>query len=143
MADVTVTSGSVEGRRLETSELTWQTTYIPSERLRLVGTAQLERMRGVAGQTSRIGRIGPQAVYTIGNRFRADGQLRWSPWIEGKTLPTLMPTVLAMTPDRFDFRVDLSYRLRELANLSVGWTGHERRGGFLVHTARSELRAYF
>jgi hypothetical protein len=143
LAGVTVSSGTVQDRRLTVGQLTWQATYIPSERLRLVGTAELERMRGVAGAASEVGRIGPQAVYTIGNRFRADGQVRWAPWIQGETLPTLMPVAVAVAPSRFDFRVDLSYRLRELANLSLGWSGRERRGGSLVHIARGELRAYF
>jgi hypothetical protein len=143
VADVTMIGGIFQGRSLDAVDLTWETTYIPSERVRLVGRAQLERITGTTGEFSQIGRIGPQAIYTIGNRFRADGQLRWSPWIEGRSVPTLLPTALAIGPDRFDFRLDLSYRLQELANVSVGWTGRERQGGSLVHTARGELRAYF
>jgi hypothetical protein len=142
-ADVTLTGGAFQARRLSAVDLTWETTYLPNERLRLIGRANLGRLTGETGDFSQVGRIGPQAIYNLGNRFRADGQVRWAPWIEGAHVPTLMPTALAIAPDRFDFRVDLSYRLRELANLGVGWSGRARRGGNLVHTARGELRAYF
>jgi hypothetical protein len=89
-----------------------------------------------------VARFGPRVVYSASDRLRAQAQARWAA-ITGGVVPTLLPEGLPTAPDRIDFDLDLSYRLRSRANLTLSWSGHQPKGGELVHTARGELRAFF
>ena len=53
------------------------------------------------------------------------------------------PNGFATKPDRFDFRLDASYRVRERANINLTWSGHTPVGAGLLQTALAELRTYF
>jgi hypothetical protein len=74
--------------------------------------------------------------------MRAESEVRWAA-IGGGVIPTLLPSGFPAPPDRFDFRVDLSCRVRERANLALSWSGRAPKGGAVTQTARAELRAFF
>jgi hypothetical protein len=81
-------------------------------------------------------------VYAAGDRLRAESQLRVAA-VRGDRVPTLLPEGFAVRADRFDFRVNVAYRLRQRVNLTLDWSGRAGADGGLTQTARTELRAFF
>ena len=77
-----------------------------------------------------------------GGRFRGELLVRRAA-ISGGAIPALVPSGFPVLPDRWDYTLETSWRVRERANLVLSGNGHERAGADFVHSGRVELRAYF
>ena len=129
-------------RELDELSTGLEATYARGERLQVTGVATLKWVAARGEPTSTVGRVGPRVVYAAGDRLRAESQLRFAA-VSGERVPTLLPEGFALRADRFDFRVNVSYRLRQRVNLTFDWSGRAPEGGQLTQTARTEVRAFF
>ena len=135
--------GSIE-RRLVAQGVTAEWTYLPdlAWRVGLVGSLDRADIEDDVNEASRVARLGPRIVYTRGGRFRGELLVRRAA-ISGGPLPALVPSGFPVLPDRWDYTLETSWRVRERANLVLSGNGHERAGAAFVHSGRVELRAYF
>ena len=131
-------------RRLVAQGLTGEGTYLPSPEWRVGAVLSIDRadLADDSEDASRVLRVGPHVVYTRGGRFRSELQLRRAV-IGGGALPVLVPSGFPTFPDRWDYTLETSLRVRERANLVLSGSGHQREGASFVHSGRFELRAYF
>jgi hypothetical protein len=134
--------GAGLARELDELSAGFEATYARGERLQLTGFATLERVAARGEETWVVTRLGPRVVYAAGDRLRAESQLRVAA-VRGDRVPTLLPEGFAVRADRFDFRVNVAYRLRQRVNLTLDWSGRAGADGGLTQTARTELRAFF
>jgi len=131
-------------RRLVSQGVTAEWTYLPDVvwRIGLVGSIDRADAEDDANEPSRVARLGPHVVYTRGGKFRGELLLRRAA-ISGGAIPALVPNGFPVLPDRWDYTLETSWRVRERANLVLSGNGHERAGSNFVHSGRVELRAYF
>lgn len=129
-------------RRIDESAITLEATRFLAETVRLGLLTSLERAQAPGETPYEAWRTGPHAFYAVGNRGRLEATARWGR-VRGEVVPTLFPSGFATRPDRFDFRLDASYRVRERANVDLTWSGHAPVGERLIHSALAELRTYF
>lgn len=139
----TSNSGSAR-RRLVTQGVTAEGTWLPSPEWRVGAVGSLDRadLEGDADEPSRVARFGPRFVYTRGGRFRGELLLRRAV-IGGGAVPVLVPSGFPTFPDRWDYTLETSWRVRERANLVLSGNGRQRPGATFIHSGRVELRAYF
>jgi hypothetical protein len=119
-------------------------TYLPDVvwRIGLVGSLDRADAEDDGNEPSRVARLGPRLVYTRGGKFRGELLVRRAA-ISGGAIPALVPNGFPVLPDRWDYTLETSWRVRERANLVLSGNGHERAGTSFVHSGRVELRAYF
>jgi hypothetical protein len=143
-AEQSATGVTGVSRRLESQGLSGEVTYLPNVLWRIGAVATLDRadVAGDSEDPSRVARIGPRIVYTQGGRFRGELLVRRAA-ISGGAIPALVPSGFPVLPDRWDYTLETSWRVRERANLVLSGNGHERAGTPFVHSGRVELRAYF
>lgn len=131
-------------RRLRSQSVSLETTLLPSTAWRVGVVGSYDRADLLADLTppSRVVRVGPHLVYTRGGKWRGEF-LAHRAAIGGGALPVLVPAGFPTFPDRWDYTLDLSVRVRERANLVLSANGHDPPGQRFVQSGRVELRAYF
>jgi hypothetical protein len=131
-------------RRLRSQSLSLETTLLPDAawRIGVIGSYDRADLLADADAPSTVVRIGPHLVYTQGGKWRGEF-LAHHGVIGGGALPVLVPSGFPTFPDRWDYTLDLSVRVKERANLIVSGNGHEQPGHPFVQSGRVELRAYF
>jgi hypothetical protein len=137
------TFGAV-ARRLVSQGVSAEWTYLPNPEWRIGAGGSLDRadLDADGAAPSKVGRVGPRLVYTKGGKFRGELLLRRAA-IAGGAVPTIVPNGFPAFPDRWDYTLETSWRVRERANLVLSGNGHQRPGDPFVHSGRVELRAYF
>jgi hypothetical protein len=131
-------------RHLRSASWSLEATVLPSPAWRagLVGSYDRADLLADADAPSKVARVGPHLVYTRGGKWRGEF-LAHRAFVGGGALPVLVPTGFPTFPDRWDYTLDLSMRVKERANLVFSGNGHERAGAAFVQSGRVELRAYF
>jgi hypothetical protein len=131
-------------RRLRAQSWSLETTLLPSAawRVGVVGSYDRADLLADFDAPSTVFRLGPHLVYTQGGKWRGEF-LAHHGVIGGGALPVLVPSGFPVFPDRWDYTLDLSVRVKERANLIVSGNGHEQPGHSFVQSGRVELRAYF
>jgi hypothetical protein len=131
-------------RKLTGQSATGEITYLPSDAWRIGVLGSLDRVDvpddGLVA--SRVGRVGPHAVWQKGGAYRVEAIVRRAA-ITGGAVPALVPSGFPILPDRWDYSVQASLRVRERANLVLSSDGRAPLGRSWIHNGRAELRAYF
>jgi hypothetical protein len=143
-ADQSVEGFAPVSRRLIAQSLAGEITYLPSPAWRFGVVTSLDQadLEDDGDVASRVWRAGPHVVYQKGGRFRSELLMRGA-LIEGGAVPVLVPSGFPVFPDRFDYTLETSLRVKERANLVLSANGHQREGARFVQSGRVELRAYF
>jgi hypothetical protein len=137
-------SFSAPDRRLRAQSAVGEATYLPNDDWRLGLIGSLDRVDALddALEPSRVARFGPHAVWQRGGAYRVEALVRRAA-IAGGAIPALVPAGFPAFPDRWDYTLQASVRLRERANLVLSGDGRAPLGRTWIHTGRAELRAYF